>query len=90
MLVAFAMKMTDLVIECDNASIMYASIDPSIAPSWEAEVVVADIHRLARFFQEISFSTIKRTANKAANWIATMARSNGLPSQWMSSLLGLY
>ena len=62
-----------IIFESDSQQLIKAILEPSGDISWKIEAFVNDIRMLSCNEQHLKFLFVKRSANKAANWVAKNA-----------------
>lgn len=67
---------SDCIIESDSLEAINAINFPAKFSSWVIDNIIAEVRDAILPQKNISFVHVKRNANKAAHWIASMAREN--------------
>ncbi|KAL4367556.1 hypothetical protein GQ457_05G010050 [Hibiscus cannabinus] len=72
-----------VIIESDNQGLINR-LSKCSHSMWETAPIEKDIIASCSWFEEFSFSFVKRSCNLAADWVAKSTRMNCCPSNWVS------
>lgn len=82
-LMAKAMNLHSVQIECDNKELTSLSVS-DLDPPWECACIIQDIRVLVEGFN-LLVSWIPRSINRVAHWVASFV-SGWLPQNWVSMI----